>query len=234
MIESSQNSRVKLVRELVSGRKMRGEADVFVLETPKVIDEILRDFPERVRFVLRRDLDVRGDVFDGMVSLKGHQGMVAVVEKPVWRVDLTRVRRILVLDGVQDPGNLGGLYRSAVAFGVDAVLTMKGCVDIWHPLALRGAACGLSVPVLEWEVGMFDVLRENGVLFWGFDGEGGVDIRESGVPGRVGIVLGAEGRGLSEFWEERIDTRVRILVSEGVESLNVGVAGGIGLFYLLG
>jgi TrmH family RNA methyltransferase len=173
------------------------------------------------------------------------QGVVAVAHAVV-REDasaLEAARTVLVLDGVQDPGNVGTLIRTAAWFGADAVLCGPGTADPESPKAARSAAGALWDLRLARRSGAasfaaaLDGLKARGLPLWGADLEGVVVA--AWLPQTEGaLVLGSEGHGLSVEAAARLDGRVRIApapaAGRGVESLNVAVAGGILLHHWLG
>lgn len=139
---------------------------------------------------------------------------------------------VLVLDGVQDPGNLGTIMRTAVAFGVSLVVALPGTVDPWNPKVVRSAAgtC-FRVPVAQ--TGPESLLawaRHGGYALLGADAAG-TPVDAVAVPERVALVVGNEGAGLSAEIAASLDARVAIPM-HGAESLNVAVAAGI-LLYLM-
>ncbi len=159
------------------------------------------------------------------------QGVVAVAAMPP-EPDLSRAHRVLVLDGVQDPGNVGTLVRTAAWFGLDAVVAGPGTADLFAPKVVRSAMGGL------WDVGLMrsadlaatlDALRTVGLRLYGaaLDGEDAAAWRPEG---RVALVLGSEAHGLSAATTAALDGAVTLAGSphrRGAESLNVAVAGGV-------
>lgn len=162
-------------------------------------------------------------------------------------VDLTRVacERLLVLDGVQDPGNLGTLLRTALAFGWDAAFLLPGCCDPFNSKALRasrGAALRMPLEAGSWER-LQQVVDAHGLKLLAGQQQGtgeelAVPQRQqhsssnvpSGMP-PVALVLGSEGQGLSETALQHC-TPVAVPMVGHMESLNVGVAGAILMFVL--
>ncbi len=175
------------------------------------------------------------------------QGVVAV-SRGVVRQDtagLAAMQAVIVLDGVQDPGNVGALVRSAAWFGADAVLMDSRSADPEGPKAVRAAMGGLwdvalvRVPDLVEALGL---LADAGLALWGAD-FGGTPAAVWEPAERLALVLGSEAHGLSPDVAARLDGRVSIArgpsatASErasGVESLNVVVAAGVLLHRWLG
>lgn len=159
------------------------------------------------------------------------QGVVAVAAMPP-EPPLASLRRVVVLDGVQDPGNVGTLVRTAAWFGLDAVVCGPGTADVFAPKVVRSAMGGL------WDVGLvrtrdigatLDALRELGLRLVGAD-LGGEDAATWQPDGPTALVLGSEAHGLSPETHARLDARVTLPGRphrQGAESLNVAVAGGV-------
>jgi TrmH family RNA methyltransferase len=164
------------------------------------------------------------------------QGILVVAEIPGsgWE-DLASLR-VLAVDGVQDPGNLGTLIRTAEALGADGVLVLPGTTDPWSPRAVRAAAgASFRLPILE--LGhreAIDGLRERDVPLWVSAADGDPYRREDPVPPRVAIVVGNEGAGVSDEIRVAADRTVGIEQPGGGESLNVAAAAAILLDRILG
>ena len=182
-----------------------------------------------VSHVPPRDLDRVGDA-------QTSQGVVAVSRSVVGDA-LDASGPVVVLDGVQDPGNVGALVRSAAWFGAAAVVADARTADFEGPKAVRAAMGGL------WDVELvrvadlaplLDALRAEGRAVWGADLAGQSLSRWRPAPRDV-LVLGSEGHGLSDSVSLRLTGCVSIpgAGARGVESLNVGVAAGILLAHWL-
>ena len=188
-----------------------------------------------VRRVARRELD-------GLVAGVSHQGVVAETgsapglgekELPAFLEALEGPAFLLILDGVQDPHNLGACLRSANAAGVDAVIIPR---DRSAPLnaTARKVACGAaeSLPLLRVTnlARTLRSLREAGIWVYGATGEAESTLYEADLSGPLALVLGGEGRGLRRLTREHCDELLSIPMSGSISSLNVSVAAGIFLF----
>lgn len=164
------------------------------------------------------------------------QGVLLVVrEAPSSLIALGRETdsRILVLDGVQDPGNAGTLIRAARAFGIRGVLALDGTVDLFNPKVVRASAGALfHVPVVRVSWGEFEEWLDGGSLPLYVADAGGEDV--SSIQASTGwvLVVGNEGAGPRRGLLERADRLVGIPMRPGVDSLNAGLAGAILLFAL--
>lgn len=187
-----------------------------------------------VRILSRSDLDAM------LTDESHHQGVVAeVAELPHYSErDLTKLIEIdnvllLILDGVQDPHNLGACLRSANALGVHAVIAPKDRAVGMTP-AVRKVASGAAeitpfIPVTNLSRTLKQ-LKEQGIWLVGAVGEAETNIFEIDLLGRIALVMGAEGKGLRRLTREHCDYLARIPMQGSVSSFNVSVATGICLY----
>lgn len=165
------------------------------------------------------------------------QGIIVVADLPDTRADdppdPEELQLILVLDAIQDPGNLGTLVRSAEALGAARVLVLPGTVDPWNPKVVRSAAGSLfRLPILELDRSeAVQRLREWGYSIVGAEGGGRTpsEIREM-CGARLALILGNEGAGLSLELREAADALVGIPLRGRADSLNVAAAAAILLY----
>lgn len=177
---------------------------------------------------------------DKLVDNANHQGIVLDVvlnEKTYNEGDIKDIitanddaKIILILDGVQDPHNLGACLRSADAFGVCMVIAPKdnatGLTPVVHKVACGAAETVPFVPVTNLARTMRD-LQQAGFWIYGLAGEATENIFKAPLTGNIAIVMGAEGKGLRQLTEKTCDGLYHIPMSGTVESLNVSVATGI-------
>ncbi|WP_303674109.1 TrmH family RNA methyltransferase [Vampirovibrio chlorellavorus] len=138
---------------------------------------------------------------------------------------------VVVLDGVQDPGNVGTLIRSALAFGADALILTHDSADPYNPKVIRASA-GLvfALPLVALSPNaLLSQLQQQGHVIWATTGHGGaLPYRQADFRGRCALVLGNEGRGVSDaFLNHPQAHRLIIPMQAAVESLNVGISGSI-------
>jgi len=173
--------------------------------------------------------EVEGSVLADLAPSRSPQGVLAIAEEPkssAWTADGGVA---LWLDGVQDPGNLGGIVRAAAGLGAAAVLLSPGCADPFGASAVRGAAGSVfRIPVERNVDGNEAVarVRNSGGEVWA-SGSGGVPV-EAWRPAEPCLILvGAEGAGLDSAVVDLADGTVTIPMDRDVESLNVAVATGV-------
>jgi 23S rRNA (guanosine2251-2'-O)-methyltransferase len=190
-----------------------------------------------VERVSRNDLDrlTDGGVHQGIVVEVAAAPEFSIGDFEALVLERGRALRLLVLDGVEDPRNLGACLRTADAAGVDAVVVPKDHSAKLTPAAIKtSTGAAETVPVyrapnlaraLAW-------LKEAGVWVVGADGEAPRSLYETKLAPPVALVLGGEGRGVRRLTRDLCDELVHIPMSGTVESLNVSVATGIVLFEL--
>ena len=169
----------------------------------------------------------------GTESPQGVLAIAAVPERSVETLELPERARVLVLDAIQDPGNVGALLRAAAALGVHATLAMPGTVDLWNGKVVRSAMGALfHRPALaaSWDA-LDALLRRRAIPLWGADAHGDA-LAGVTAPPALALAVGNEGAGLSEAAASRVTKRVAIPIASDIESLNVAVAAGILLYQL--
>ena len=178
-------------------------------------------------------LVVSDQEFGSAAGTEAPQGMLAVASVPVWslaQLPLTGLR-LLVLDALQDPGNVGTILRTAAAFDVSATIALPGTVDLWNAKVVRSAMGSHFVhPTLNCTTdALAPFLAERGISLWGADAAG-TPIPKVRVPAQWALAVGNEGAGLSPALQSLVAGTVALPISAAVESLNVAVATGILLF----
>jgi TrmH family RNA methyltransferase len=168
------------------------------------------------------------------------QGVVAVIAPRAWSLADVRVARgdaVLVLDAVQDPGNVGTMLRTALGLGAAGVVALKGTAELTNPKVVRGAMGALfRLPCVATDATAFLAwAREHGVALWvaEADGEPLERLPRRAAREAVALVVGNEGAGVTPALDAAADRRVAIRLAAGAESLNVGVAAGILLHEVL-
>ena len=175
-----------------------------------------------------------------LAGVESTQGLFCVFEYPREPADALKAGgHYLALEGVQDPGNVGALLRSAAAFGFDAVVLGPGCASPFGPKTLRasmGAAGRVPLVFAADLPAALQGLRQKGVACFAAALYNSRPLNEVGNdhPGGVCVVIGSEGQGLSDAVIEACDAAVRIPMTDRVESLNAGVAGGVLLWHFRG
>ncbi|MBI3941350.1 MAG: RNA methyltransferase [Acidobacteria bacterium] len=179
---------------------------------------------------------VSPQVLQSISTLQQAPGLLAVARKRLFALDCVALGRCsLLLDGIQDPGNVGTLLRSAAAFGVQGVLAAPGTAHFYNPKVVRAAMGALFHLQLCEKVEPHEIrllLQSRQVQLLIADSKSGEDPKDLPLDRRYMLVLGHETLGASAQWLEMSHRRVRIRLAPAVESLNVAVAGSILLYEL--
>ena len=255
VITSRENPRIKRACALRDSEKQRAAAGLFFAEGPKLCLELARGCRAAELYATAPALahtpalaalgpavvEITQPVAEKLAGTRSTQGVFALFETPATDPAplLATARRILALEGVQDPGNVGTLLRSAAAFGFDAVLLGPGCAAPFSPKVLRasmGAAGRLPLGVCADLPAALGALRGRGVacLAAALYMARPLDAVGTQFPGGVCVVIGSEGQGLSDAAIAACSAAVRIPMTDRVESLNAGVAGSILLWHFRG
>lgn len=181
-------------------------------------------------------LEVSDREFASASSTDSPQGILVVADIP--HRDVTQLSfgdrpRVLVLDALQDPGNVGTLVRTAAALGADVTLAMPDTVDLWNAKVVRSAMGALfRHPAVACTWQEFDAVRAaHHLSCWAADASG-EPVERVADSHSIALVVGNEGAGISTEAQRRADRRVAIPIAADVESLNVAVAAGILLYQL--
>jgi len=238
-------------------RKARERNGLFVAEGVRTVEELARSslVVEAVLVAARAATDERAGAavralasrgvpvvdisdaeFDSSADTEHPQGLLAIVRQPqrsLGALALGEQARLLVLDAIQDPGNVGVLIRTAAALSATAVVALPGTVDVWNAKVVRSAAgTHFRFPAVDATVAaLLDYLDHQGVALWGTDASGS-PIGAVQAPPRLAIAVGNEGAGLSDALRARCSAVVSLPMSPDVESYNVAVAAGITLYAL--
>lgn len=253
-LTSRQNPRVRWLRRLASEARARRQEGVWLVEGVRLADEVLRLGASVRLWVLgegwgleggrsgavRRAIEARGDdsleVAPGLLrelaDTETPQGILCAVEAPRWTLGdaLAGERPVLVLDRLQDPGNLGTLARSAEAAGASGMLLTPGCVDPGNPKALRASAGSLlRLPVVTCPdpVG---AARAAGRAVAATSGRAGVPYAGADLSTPFALLIGQEGSGIAPELERAADLTLTIPMEGAAESLNAATAAAVILF----
>jgi TrmH family RNA methyltransferase len=247
LITSSQNPKLKLVRALIRQAKERREANAFVVEGVRLIEEAV-NAEWQFQFALYSDGlsergmdlisklsdkdvevdDVAGDLLHKLSDTENPQGILAVL-KPKNLPIPASPNFVLIPDQIRDPGNLGTLLRTAVATGVQAILLPPETTDVFAPKIVRagmGAHFQLPIHSMKWEEiksltqDMHIHLADmDGTLCW-----------ETDLSKPLALIIGGEAEGASDEARRLATQKICIPMAGNVESLNAGVAGSVLMF----
>ena len=235
-------------------KKYRDQTGMFLIEGPRPVMDAVKagnrletvfiresaaDDPETFGLVDLCPVVLADGLFDRLSDTENSQGVLAVARKLPQCSGIPAkagARRVVILDRLQDPGNIGTIIRTAEAAGFGTLIAIKGTGDIYSPKTSRAAAGSLlRVDVFE---GMsaadaISLCKESGVRIIASDLNGASEYTEADMTGDIAIVIGNEGSGISDEIRSAADTLVRIPMEGDIESLNAAAAAGILMYEAL-
>jgi len=247
MITSSQNPKLKLARALQGRPKEREEANAFVIEGVRLIEEAMTA-GWRFQFVLFSDglsergqdllkvlaahrvevEEVAGDLLQKVSDTETPQGILAILEFSNPPIS-TSLDFVLIPDQIRDPGNLGTLLRTAAAAGVQAVFLSPETTDAFAPKVVRagmGAHFNLPIHSLSWD----EIRERTKDLKIHLADMDGTSCWETDLSQPLALIVGSEAEGASVDAKQLATQKLCIPMTDNVESLNAGVAGSILMF----
>jgi len=249
MITSAQNSKIKLVRALLGRVKERREANAFVVEGVRLVEEAVNSnwglrfalygetLSERGKLLVERlesrnvDVEMVSDsLMESLSETETPQGTLAVLEfNPLPIPD--PLSFILIPDQIRDPGNLGTLLRSAAATSVQAVLLPPETTDAFAPKVMRaGMGAHFRLPIRSMRWAEIEQIRKSANLQIYIADMDGQSCWETDLRQPLALIVGGEAEGASEQARKLATQKISVPMDGHVESLNAGVAGSVLMF----
>ncbi len=242
MLTSVSNSKVKEWKKLHK-RKFRERTGTFLVEGRHLVEEAQKSdwkVVELIRregesFVLDTEMpvtDVSEQVFQAISQTQTPQGIAAVVER---KVESFKPQALtLIIDAVQDPGNLGTLIRTADAAGFNHVVIGEGCVDPFNEKTIRSTQGSLfHIPIYQGELQeVIRNLKAAGVTVWASALQDAKPYKKVLQPEKAALIVGNEGQGIQDELLSCASEKVYIPIYGRAESLNVAIAAGILMYHL--
>ncbi|WP_335872702.1 TrmH family RNA methyltransferase [Bacillus sp. 2205SS5-2] len=241
VVESIKNPKVKQWRKLLT-RKERDKTGMFIVEGFHLVEEALKERDTVMEVMISEEVEIptswninnkqmtrlTHEVTKALSDTESPQGVFAICYQTNSGEHL-RGTSFLLIDSVQDPGNLGTMIRTADAAGMDAVILGTGTVDAYNPKVLRSAqGSHFHIPIYRQDLGRtIDVLKEKEVSIYGTALENGVNFSTVEMNSSFAILMGNEGSGVSRELLAKTDENLYIPIYGKSESLNVAVAAGI-------
>lgn len=246
MITSTSNAQIKNISELLKKSKARKEQKAFVIEGRRMFEEVVVRKDVLVKAYISEsymeenysgceepsfDFEVVADnVFKGVAETVTPQGVLAVVKMPEYTVEdiMSAGKTVLILDNIQDPGNLGTMFRTAEAAGMAGIILSSDSVDAFNPKVIRSTMGGIfRVPFVYVEnlPAFLKTLKEKysmNLIAAHLDGK--KDYTKADYSGYTGIMIGNEGNGLSDEVTNEATEKIIIPMAGKTESLNAAVA----------
>lgn len=254
MITSTANRKVREVQNLLRKAPYRKEQKRFVVEGVRMFSEApeaeirgvlyTESFLEKNSAEIREKIlrlpheEVTEEVFSSLSATKTPQGVLAVLEEETHSLEELLIRKngvFLVLETIQDPGNLGTMLRAGEGAGLTGIIADKNTADLYNPKVVRSTMGSIfRVPFVKTDdlPGAVSAMKKAGIRVFAADLAGTKDYDEASYLGQSAFLIGNEARGLSEDLLSYADERVRIPMLGKVESLNAAVASAVLLYEL--
>lgn len=253
-ISSKHNQTIKTIRQL-KRKNIRTEEKKFIAEGKKIVLESFENIPERIFCVVasenfaetETDIIKKADEICGKVFVvpDGVFGELSDTETPQGVLSVVNIceeesipdqpwDKIVVLDGVSEPGNLGTVIRTAEALGFDGIYLIKGCADIYSPKTVRATMGSLFRMKFKANCTTRDLeeLKQKGFSLISTTPGGDTVLEKFSPPPKFAVVIGNEAHGVSDEILEMSDFKVKITMKGRAESLNAAVAAGIAMHWL--
>jgi TrmH family RNA methyltransferase len=249
-IESSQNTQVKHWKKLVSVRKERDKSGEFLVEGFHLVEESLKNKENVLALIVREGttiptswnvddvdiIEVTMDIAKDIAETEHSQGIYAHCSQQQATLGQQQTwKKLLFVDAVQDPGNVGTMIRTADAAGMDAIILGKGSADAYNPKTVRsGQGSHFHIPIVKGDLSQWiQTCKEQGIPVYGTSLDESVLYNQVQPQGQFALIMGNEGSGLSPELLVQTDMNLKIPLLGQAESLNVAVATGILLYSLI-
>ena len=247
MIESSSNQQIKTIIKLKKSARMRRKEGVFIAEGVRLVEdalsyhmvkkvylsrEIKEEYYERLSHRLKEaEVEyVAGKVFQEISDTENPQGVLALVKMPqydneeLWQ---PKVTDLICLEDIQDPGNMGTIFRTAEGAGMSGAILSSGCVDLFNPKVVRstmGSIFRLPFWIVENMTETVNQLKQENFSVYAASLEGTKMYTQETYQGKSAIVIGNEANGICRETQEASTNKIKIPMEGQLESLNAAVS----------
>ena len=238
IIESTSNEKIKSLKKLQT-KKYRDEEKKYLIEGIHLVKEAylsgnLLEVISPVGKDISFDVNityVSDNVIKYLSELETFNDVIGVCK---YTEEKEIGNKVLILDGVQDPGNLGTIIRSSTAFDVDTIILSKDCVDLYNSKVLRGCqGMNFYINIIRDDLEKrITFLKGSGYKIYTTDVNNGNELKSIKTPSKYGIIMGNEGNGVKKEIASLSDEKIYIDMNKKCESLNVAVATSIILYEL--
>ena len=246
IIKSRENDKIKFLCKLMKSSSVRNENKLFITEgiklcndistyqNPKEVyytQELLNSYPHIENFSGMHHI-ITTEIAKKISDVKTPQGIFCVFDMPTFDNfgEINEDTRLIVLDKVQDPGNVGTIIRTSTALGFNGIILTSNCADIYNPKTLRGAMSStIKIPIIKTDdiENLILEFKAQNVTFLASSLKNSKDINLVKPSGAIAIVIGSEGEGISNEVFTICDHSICIPIKDEIESLNASIAAGI-------
>lgn len=236
-ITSKDNAKVRNFSKLMSDKKYRNQTGLFICEGEKVLYEAIKlgakietimineDFVSKINLEKFNVVCVKNHIMDKLSDTKTPQGVIFSCYMDKTNYDLSKFEKIIILDGISDPGNMGTIIRTAVAFNIDCIVLLNNSVDHYSPKVVRSTMSGVfSIPIIK--MNTLDCFNQIKVpIYATYLDESSKNISDVNLE-KCAVVIGNESQGVSKQVIELVFEKIIIPINN-IESLNASIASSI-------
>ncbi len=241
VITSLNNRRIKEILKLKE-KKYRDLKGLFIVETLHLVEEAMKTnnileiiVCEGFEYNIINEVNtivVTKEIMMKLSSTESNPRIIGIVKKNV--DNNCYGNKLLILDNIQDPGNLGAIVRSAVAFNFDTIILSNDCVDLYNSKVIR-ASQGMMfhINIIRRDIIEFisDIRKDNYVIY-STNVNGGINVRDISISSKFAFIIGNEGNGVRDEVNKMCDKFLYIDINKDCESLNASVAASIIMYEL--
>lgn len=233
IISSVKNDKIKEISKLYD-KKYRKEKGLFIVEGRHLVKEAYKNNLLECVYAIKEsgyknEVIVTDNVMKKITSLNSVPDIIGICKfKPEMEIG----NKVLILDNIQDPGNLGTIIRSAVAFNIDTIVLSNDTVDLYNPKVIRATeGMMFNINIITRDLYNFIItLKNNNYKIYSTNVKNGNNLKNVLKCNKYAIIMGNEGCGVKECLQELCDEMIYIKMNNLCESLNVGVATSIILY----
>ncbi len=253
-ISSKDNKNLKFIRQL-NKKSFRTDAGKFIAEGKKIVLEVFEYAADKLKYIVvsetffKKEPDITklasnkcenvyvvpDNIFFDLSDTDTPQGILAVLNMSQDNYSPTpSACKIVILDGISEPGNMGTVIRTAEALGFDGIYLMKGCTDIYSPKTVRSTMGSLLRMNFRTNCNIDDIknLKKSGFSILATTPSGETVLEKYNAPEKLAVIIGNEAHGVCDELMAFADCRIKISMDGMAESLNAAVAAGIVLHWL--
>ncbi len=238
LITSKENGKIKHIKKLLD-RKHSLEEGLFIIEGSNLVLEAIKNNLLVELYLLEGEENVYNfeccyislNVMKSITSMNSVPRVIGI-SKYIDKKELGN--KIVILDDVQDPGNVGTIIRNSVAFGIDTIIFSRGCANPYNEKVLRstgGMIYNINIIVGD-IISLLEKIKNKNITIYGTSLKSSNSLEDISIGDKYAIVFGNEGNGVSNIVLSKCDKNIRIDMENSCESLNVGVSSGIILYHI--
>jgi TrmH family RNA methyltransferase len=251
-ITSMHNPLIKNISLLKKKKSARKDQRLFIVEGLRAVKEIpnsqmvkyyitTESYQKEYEYFIDKDkwIIVTQEIFDAITDTISPQGIMAVTETPFLDINDLKIDEkqiYLLLENIQDPGNLGTIIRSAHAFGIKNIILTKGCVDLYSPKVVRstmGSLFHVNIIIDASIEEALNLLKRHHIPIYATALEDALSLSDVCFKKGLALLIGNEGNGLSDKAKQLSDYKIKIDMPGGAESLNASIAASICIYEVM-